>query len=136
MKIATLNAFDGIAFGSSSAMLSAKGKPDRQNVNAREETEYWYAEVVFRFVADKFVEASFKTPERLEIDHEVVASDALLDFMKNRDKEYFEALGFGVAPDLGLAYDLEHDGSWTTAFIAGRWDEFRAANERMHRTTR
>src|SRR5882724_7425932 len=49
-----------------------------------------------------------------EIDGDVVASDALLGFMKNKDKDYFEALGFGVAPRLGLAYDLDHDGSWTT----------------------
>ena len=136
MKVATLNGFDDVAFGSSSAVLSARGKPTQQIVNTRGETECWYAEMVFRFAADKFVEVSFKTPEQLEIDGEVVASDTLLGFMKNRDKEYFEALGFGVAPCLGLAYDLEHDGSWTTAFMAGRWDKLREANKRMHRTPR
>jgi hypothetical protein len=135
MTISTLMSFDGIAFGSSLAVLSARGEPTRTTINVRGETECWYGAVVFRFVGEKFVEASFKTPQQLEIDGEIVASDALLAFLKNRDMEYFEAIGFGVAPRLGLAYDLEHAGGWTTAFVAGRWDDIREANKRTHRTT-
>ena len=136
MKITSLRSFDGITFGSPPTAIDRRGPPPRQQVNTRGEAEYWFPEVVFRFAAEKLVEVSFKTPEHLEIDGESIASSALLGFMKDRDSEFFEAVGFGVAPRLGLAYDLEHDGSWTTAFVEGRWDSIREANKRMHRTRR
>jgi len=136
MKIASLRSFDEVPFGSPATALEGKGKPTRQQVNTRGETEYWFPEVVFRFAADKLVEVSFKTPEQLEINGESIASGALLGFMRDRDPEFFEAVGFGIAPRLGLAYDLEHDGSWTTAFVEGRWDSVREANRRIQRTQR
>lgn len=136
MRIESLRSFDGFAFGSSPGALETKGKTTQQKVNARGETEYWFPEVVFRFAADKLVEVSFKTPENLDINGESVSSGSLLTFMRDRDSEFFEAYGFGVAPRLGLAYDLEHDGSWSTAFVEGRWDAFREANKRIHQTRR
>ena len=136
MKITSLRMFDGVTFGSPATALAGRGTPTRQQVNTRGETEYWFPEVVFRFAADRLVEVSFKTPEKLEIDGESIASSALLGFMRDRDSEFFEAVGFGIAPRLGLAYDLEHDGSWTTAFVDGRWDSVREANKRIHRTRR
>ena len=129
--------FDGIPFGAPPAALEARGAPARKNINSLGETEYCFREVVFRFVADKFVEASFETPPQMDINGEIVPFTELLNFMKERDPAFFEALGFGVAPALGLAYDLEHDGSWTTAFVEGRWDKIKdKANKRMQRTRR
>ena len=136
MRISSLRSVDDIPFGSATTALDGRGAPVRQQVNARGESEYWFSEAVFRFAAEKLVEVSFKTPRQLDIDGENVASTELLAFMKGRDPEFFEAVGFGVAPQLGLAYDLEHDGSWTTAFVQGRWDFAREANNRLHRTPR
>ncbi len=136
MKIDSLRAVDGIAFGSSPVALGERGGVVRQQVNAKGETEYWFPDIMFRFSAGKLVEVSFRTPHQLVIDGEVVNADTLLGFMRERDSEYFEALGFGVAPRLGLARDLEHDSSWTSAFVDGRWDAIREANKRMHRTPR
>ncbi len=128
MKIESLRSFEGVAFGSSATALEARGKPEEQKVNARGETEYRFPEIVFRFAADKLVEVSFQIPEKLEINGESVSAGELLGFMRDRDSEFFEACGFGVAPRLGLAYDLEHESAWITAFVEGRWDVLRAAN--------
>src|SRR5437016_215112 len=109
MKLQTLRAVDGVLFGSSPDAIVARGSPTRRKTNRRGETEIVFPEVIFRFAAEKFVESSFKTPSVLEIDGETVPFDGLLAFMKKKDGTYFEAVGFGVAPRLGLAFDLDHD---------------------------
>jgi hypothetical protein len=49
MKITSLRSIDGIAFGSSRAVLADRARPVREKVNRRGETELAFEEIIFRF---------------------------------------------------------------------------------------
>ena len=123
-----MHSIEGIAFGAAPSALSPFGSALKEKQNRRKEAEFAYENIIFRFDDTGFVEASFRTPSQLMINGEIVAFSDLLDYLKKKDSEYFEHVGFGICPRLGLAYDLEHEGSWTTAFKEGRWDGFRKKN--------
>jgi hypothetical protein len=125
MHIETLRAFEGVPFGSEPSSLAPFGPTLRCGTSTRGEAEFEFEDRIFRFASHGFVEVSFRTPEILVIDGIHVRDAELLSFMRSQDSEYFEYVGFAFSPRLGLMYDLEHDGTWTTAFGKGRCDDMR-----------
>src|SRR5580765_7698971 len=125
MTIRSLQSIDGIAFGASQSALSHLGAPLRSDLNRKGEDEVVFAEVIYRFVADRLVEVSFRIPPVISIDGQAVEAGSLVAFLKQHDSEFRLAYGFAIAPRLGLAADTEHDAQWATAFVSGRWDHIK-----------
>lgn len=121
MKIVSLNSFEGIAFGAHPDALHPFGTPERQRRNPRGEDEFEFHDVIFRFGSEGFVEASFAVNTPLEIDGHTVAPADLREYLRTSDPEYFEYVGFAVAPQLGIGYDLSGS-NYATACKEGRWD--------------
>lgn len=116
---------EGFAFGSGRSALSSLGKPLHEGRNKRGEEELFFDHVVYRFADGKLVEVSFEVPSIIELDGNPIEAAASIPFLKQHDSKFREVYGFGIAPSLGLAIDLEHDASWATAFAAGRWDNMK-----------
>jgi hypothetical protein len=130
MTIHSHKSVGGVPFGASRTALSEAGSPLRESVNRLGELELDFGQIVYRFKGDRFVEATFPLPSILELNGQRVEGCSLLAFLRLHDSGFREVHGFVVAPNLGLAVDLD-DGDddnprhWTTAFSAGRWDNIK-----------
>jgi hypothetical protein len=125
MTIRSLQSIGGIPFGAERSALSGLGKPLREVRKGCGEEELWFEGSVYRFVAGKLVEVSFELRSFIEINGQRIPSASLVEFLKMNDPEFREVYGFAVAPNLGLAADLDHEDHWATAFSAGRWDDIK-----------
>jgi hypothetical protein len=107
----------GVAkFGDSQSEVIAKlGKPDRETVNRLGQVEISYPSVTYRFRAEQgLVEVSIDAPT-VELENVSILFSSLMRFMRERDVETFEKVGFTVSPKLGIAIDPEYP-SWVTIF--------------------
>ncbi|MEC5388314.1 hypothetical protein VVD49_21455 [Uliginosibacterium sp. H3] len=91
------------------------GSPERENKSRLWASELQYPAGVYRFNSDgKLKEVSADAAE-LEIEGERVSFESLRPFLEQRDKEWFERVGFLVSPKFGIAFDPNFP-SWVTAF--------------------
>ena len=125
MMIRSLQSVDGVAFGADRSALASLGVPLREGRNQRGEDEVVFATTIYRFAAGKLVEVSFQLPAVVDLNGQLIAGASLLAFLKQHDPGFRERYGFAIAPTLGLAMDIDHDGQWISAFVAGRWDHIK-----------
>jgi hypothetical protein len=125
MTIRSLQSVSGVSFGASRDALGAFGDPLRESINSLGESVVDFGPIIFRFAEGRMVEASFALPSVIDLDGQQVEGSGLLAFLEQHDRDFRKVVGFAVAPNFGLAVDLDHDDYWTTAFFAGRWDNFK-----------
>lgn len=125
MKVAAYKSVGVVKFDiGRSELISLLGVPENEGPSRIWAIELRYPAGVYRFnFHDKLREISVDSAE-LEIDYESVLFENLLGFLKQRDSEIFERVGFKVSPKFGLAFDPSFS-SWVTAFPPEelqRWD--------------
>jgi hypothetical protein len=125
MKIYALKSVGGIPFGADRSLVLSLGHPLRESRSTLGEDQLEFPDAVYRFVDGKFVEVSFRLPEVLELDEHRVSGASLVDFLKSHDTDFRERYGFAIAPNFGVAVDLDHDDCWVSAFVAGRWSNIK-----------
>jgi hypothetical protein len=125
MTIHSLQSVGGIPFGADRSALAGLGAPLREGRNQRGEDEVAFATAIYRFADGGLVEVSFRLPEEVDLNGQKVAAGSLVSFLKQHDSGFRERYGFAIAPNFGLAVDVEHDDHWISAFVAGRWDHIK-----------
>jgi hypothetical protein len=125
MIIRSLHSVGGVPFGASREALPELGSPAREFVNRLGESVMDFGQIIYRFANGRLVEVSFPLPSIIDLDGQRVEGGALLAYLERHDPGFRKVHGFGIAPKLGLAVDLDHDDHWTTAFVAGRWDDIK-----------
>lgn len=124
MNIQSLKSVDGVPFGTSPSALTSQRKPLRESINRSGELEVDFGDIVYRFAEEKLVEATFALPESLVINDEIVSGASLISFLSQKDPAFAERHGFAIAPNLGIAVDLDDENKhWTSVFVKGRWDD-------------
>lgn len=124
MNIQSHTAVDGVCFGTSPSALISQRKPLRERINRSGEFEVDYGDIVYRFVDEKLVEATFALPRSLVINDEFVEGASLIAFLSQRDPTFVKRHGFAIASILGIAVDLDDENNhWTSVFAKGRWDD-------------
>lgn len=133
MKLDPYVSVDDIRFSMPELEVSGLlGEPTRRDTNRKGESQLHYHDCVYRFSASEgFLECS-GTWNVVEIDGVAVPTGVLADFVRTRDVEAHEVLGFLVSLRYGISLDLEHAGH-ITAFRLGRWDKVvDASNTQLH----
>jgi len=119
--IATFRAVNGLAFGAPSSTLTAThGPPDEALTNYTGELELRYDDSIYRFFADRFVEATFPDTHQFVVDG--VSILTMLEWLAGAD-DCVDKARFRISPQRGIAYDYRFpDNGSVTVFEDGRWD--------------
>lgn len=98
MIIRPLQAVGEIPFGADRSALSGLGSPLRQPVSRLGEDEVEFGDTVYRFLAGRLVEVSFRVPPVISINGESVEAGSLVAFLRQHDPRFHELYGFAIAP--------------------------------------
>lgn len=121
VRISTHRQVNGIDFGASTEhLLRVLGPADQALENYTGELEVRYADTIYRFFDNCFVEATFPDQARFVIDDVIVLS--VFNWLAT-SRDVVDRARFRVSLEKGLAYDFRNpEAGSITVFEKGRWD--------------